>query len=83
MRAFFAVAEEQVAAAGGAETANEDVPGGEAGVEELGAIGLAQIEENVFWRRLMAGRGHIEPLERIRLVASTKFVEPLGSIWKL
>jgi hypothetical protein len=39
--AFLAVAEEEVAAAGSAKVADEDVGGAEAGTEELGAIGFA------------------------------------------
>lgn len=41
MRAFLAVAEKKIAATGGAQIADEDVPGAEAGVEELRTIGLA------------------------------------------
>ena len=37
---FFAVAEEEIAAAGGAEIADEDVGGAKAGGEELGTIGF-------------------------------------------
>src|SRR5258708_37193590 len=45
--AFFAVAEQKVAAAGGAEIAGEDVGGAEASVEGLGAVGLAAVEAGV------------------------------------
>jgi hypothetical protein len=83
LRAFFAVAEEEIAAASGAEVADEDVLGAEAGIEELRAIGFAQIEEHVFGRRLVAGRHHVEPLERVGLVAGAKFIEPGGSLREL
>src|SRR6266403_5508256 len=76
LRAFFAVAKEEVAAAGGAEIADEDVGGAEARAEKLGAIGFTEIEQDVFGRRLVAGRHHIEPLDGVGFVASTEFVEP-------
>jgi hypothetical protein len=81
--AFFAVAEEEVAATGGAEIADKDVWGAEAGTEELGAIGFAEIEQDVFGRGLVAGGHHVEPLDGIGFVAGTEFVEPSGGIGKL
>jgi hypothetical protein len=83
MGAFFAVAEQEIAAASGAEIANEDVWSAKASAEELGAIGFAEIEQNTLGRRLMAGRHHIHPLNGIRLVAGAEFVEPFGSFGKL
>ena len=56
---FFAIAEEEIAAAGGTQVANEDIGGAEASTEKLGAIGLAEIEEDVFGRRLVAGGHHV------------------------
>ena len=53
MGALFAVAEEEIGAAGGAESAGEDVLGAEASGEELGAIGFLQVEEDVFGRWLV------------------------------
>jgi hypothetical protein len=80
---FFSVAEEEIAAAGGAEIADEDVLGAEAGVEELRAIGFAEIEQDVLGRGLVA-RGHpIEPLNRIGFVAGAELIEPFGGIGKL
>jgi len=58
LRAFFTIAEEEIAAAGGAEIADEDVGGAETGAEELGAIGFAEIEEDVLGRRLVAGASY-------------------------
>lgn len=55
----------------------------EAGGEELGAIGFGKIEVNVFWRRLMARRHHVEPLERIGFFAGTGFVEVFVGVCKL
>ena len=81
--AFFAVAEEEIAAAGGAEIADEDVCGAEAGTEKLGAIGFAKVEQNVFGRGLVAGGHHVQPLNGIRLVAGAEFVEPFGGFGKL
>jgi hypothetical protein len=40
LRTLFAIAEEEVGAAGGAEVAHGDVLGAEAGGEELGLIGF-------------------------------------------
>ena len=45
---FFAVTEEEVPAAGGTEIAHRDVLRTQARVEELSAIGLAKIQQNVF-----------------------------------
>jgi len=82
-RAFFAITEEQIAAAGGAEIAEENVLAAKAGFEKLGAVGFAKIEEDAFGRRLVAGRLHVEPLKRVRLVTGAKFVEPFRSVGKL
>ena len=73
--AFFPVGEEEVRAAGSAEVHDMDVARLQSGGEELEAIGFAEVEEDVFRRRLVAGRGHVEPLKRIRLVAGAKLVE--------
>jgi len=81
--ALFAVAEEEIGAAGGAKIADEDILGAEAGGEELGAIGLFQIEEDVFWRGLVARGHHVEPLDRVGFVAGAEFVEPIGGIGEL
>jgi len=83
LRAFFTIAEEEIAAAGGAEIADEDVGGAETGAEELGAIGFAEIEEDVLGRRLVAGGHHIEPLDGVGLVAGAKFVKPSGGFSEL
>jgi len=55
----------------------------EAGGEELRAIRLAEIEVNIFRRRLVAGRLPVEPLKRIWLFAGTRLVEVIGGIGKL
>jgi len=81
--AFLAVAEEEVAAAGGAEVAGEDVWGAEAGTEELGAVGFAKIEQDIFWRGLVAGGHHVEPLDGVGFVAGAEFIEPFRRIDKL
>lgn len=74
--AFLAIAENEIAVTGGAKIVGEDVLRAEAGVEKLRAIGFAEVQENVFRWRLMAGRLHVEPLKRIWLVAGAEFVEP-------
>src|SRR5260370_11802647 len=78
--AFFAVAEKEVGTAGGAEVADEDVGGEEASAEELGAIGFAEVEEDVLGRGLVAWGHHVEPLDGIWLVAGAGFVEPFGGL---
>lgn len=83
MGALFAVAEEEIWVAGGAEIADENVLGAEACGEELGAIGFFQVEEDVFGRGLVAWRHHVEPLNGIGLVAGAEFVEPIGGIGEL
>jgi hypothetical protein len=81
--AFFAVAEEEIAAAGGTEIADEDVLGAEAGVEELRVIGFAEIEQNIFRRGLVARWHHVEPLDGIGFVAGAELIEPFRGIRKL
>ncbi len=49
----------------------------------MGAIGFAEIKEDVFGRRLVARGPHVEPLDGIGLVAGAKFVEPLGGFGEL
>ena len=68
-RAFFAVGEQEIAAAGGAEIADENIFFAQADVQELGAVGFFQVEENILGRRLVAGGHHVEPLNGIGLVA--------------
>ncbi len=83
LRGLFAVAEEEAGVAGGAEIADENVLGAEAGGEELGAIGFFQVEEDVFWRGLVARGHHVEPLDGIGFVAGAEFVEPFGGVGEL
>src|SRR5262249_35030280 len=72
---FFAVAEKKIAAAGGTQIAYEDVLRAQPGIAELGTIGLAKIQHDALGRRLMARRGHVEPLQGVGLVAGAQFVE--------
>jgi len=81
--ALFAVAEEEIGVAGGAEIADEDILGAEAGGEELGKIGFFQVEEDVFGRGLVAWGHHVEPLDRVGFVAGAEFVEPIGGVGEL
>ena len=82
-RGFFAIAEEQIGVAGSAEIADENVGFAEAGGKQLRAIGFAQIETNIFRRRLVARRHHVQPLQRIRFFASAQFVEIFFGIGEL
>ena len=81
--ALLAVAEEERGVAGGAEAGGKDIFFGEAGGEELRAIGFCEIEVNVFGRRLVAGGHPVEPLERIGLFAGARLVEKIGGIGEL
>jgi hypothetical protein len=81
--ALFAVAEEEVGAARGAEVAYENVLRAEAGVEELEAVGFAEVEADVFGRRLVPRGEHVEPLERIGFVAGAKLVKPFVGVGEL
>ena len=69
--------------AGGAEIGRENVFFAEACSEELGAIGFGEVEANVFGRRLVAGRHHVEPLKRIWFLTGARFVEVVGGIGEL
>ncbi len=83
MGAFFAVAEEEVATAGGTEIVDKDIGRAKAGTEELGAIGFAEVEEDVLGRRLVAGGHHVEPLDWIGLVTGAELGEPVGGFREL
>ena len=83
MRTFFAIAEEEVGAAAGAEAVDGNAWFTKAGFEKLGAVGVAKIEEDFLWRRLMARRGHVEPLQRIGFVAGAEFVEEVCRVREL
>src|SRR6516162_633911 len=82
-RAFAAVAEQQISAAGSAQIAGENILCAETCQQQLRAIGLAKIETNVFWWRLMARRLHVEPLEGIGFVAREGLVEVLRCVREL
>ena len=82
-RALLAIGEEEVGTASGAEVAHENVLGAKAELEKLGAVGFAKIEIDVLRRGLVAGRGHVEPLDGVGLVAGVKFVEPGGGVGEL
>src|SRR5260370_11555649 len=81
--AFFAVAEEEVTAAGGTKVADEDIGGAEAGPEKLEAIGFTEVEEDVFGWGLVAGGHDVEPLDGIGFVAGAEFVEPFRGFGEL
>jgi hypothetical protein len=77
------VTEEQVGVAGGAEVAHMDISCEKACGHELRVIGFAKIEMDVFRGRLVAGRFHVEPLERIGLFARTGLIEIVSRIGEL
>jgi hypothetical protein len=81
--AFFAVAEEEIGAAGGTKVADENIFGAKAGGEELRAIRFAQIEVDALGRRLVARGHHVEPLEGIGLFTGARLVEIAGGIREL
>ena len=80
---MLAVAEEERGVAGGAEARGKDIFFKEAGGEELGAIGRGEIEVNVFRRRLVARRHHVEPLKRIGFLAGVRLVEIVCGVGEL
>ena len=82
-RSLFAVAEEQVGAAGGAGGAGEDILRTKAGGQELRTIRFAQIKVNISWSRLVPRWRHVEPLEGIRLLAGTRLIKIVRRIRKL
>jgi hypothetical protein len=82
-RAFAAMAEEKIGAAGGAKIAGKNILRAQARDQELRAIGFAKIEVNILWRGLVAGGLHVEPLERIGLFAGAGFVEIVRGISEL
>jgi hypothetical protein len=78
-----AVAEKQIRAAAGAEIADGNASGGDAGFEKLRAGRGAKIEADILGRGLMARWGHVEPLKGVGLVAGANFVEPFGGVREL
>jgi hypothetical protein len=69
--------------AGGAEITDIDIFREQAGDRELRAVGFAEIEVDIFRRRLVAGRLHIEPLQRIGFFAGAGFVKIIRSVSEL
>jgi len=80
---LFAVGEEEVGSAGGAEVDGVDVLGAEAGGQELGTIGFAEVKEDALGRGLVAGGHHVEPLDRVGLVAGAEFVKIVWGVREL
>jgi len=80
---FFAIAEEKAGVAGGAKVADENICVAQTGGEKLRAVGFAKVEANVFGRRLVAGRHHVEPLQRIGFFARADFVKIFLGIGEL
>jgi hypothetical protein len=78
-----AVAEKQIRAAARAEIADGNTLCGDAGFEKLRAVCSAKIEADILWRGLVAGRHHVEPLERVGFVASAQLVEPFRGVREL
>jgi len=80
---LFAIAEQERGVTGGTKAGGEDIVFAKAGGEELRAIGFGEIEANVFGRRLVARRHHVEPLERIGFFAGAGLVEEIGGVGEL
>ena len=83
MRALLTITKEKVGMTSGAKARREDVFLADSSGEELGAIGFGQIEMNVFGRRLVTGRHHVEPLEWIGFFACARLIEILVGVGKL
>jgi len=60
-----------------------NVAGSDTGGEELGAVGFAQVQQDVAGWRLMAWGLHVQPLQGIWLVTSAQLVEPFRCTRKL
>ena len=82
-RTFFAIAEEKIAAAGGAKVADKNVFLSDARIQKLPAIGFAQVEKNVFRRGLASRRRHAEPLQWIGRISGAQLIKPLCGIREL
>src|SRR5882724_1647530 len=80
---FFAIAEEQAGVAGRAKIARENICVAETGGEKLRTVGFAKVEANIFGRRLVARRHHVEPLQRIGFFARAEFVKIFLGIGEL
>ena len=75
--------EEQAGVAGGAEVADVDIFREKTRGHELRTVGFAKVEMDVFRGWLVAGRLHVEPLERIGFFAGAGFIEIVGGIGEL
>src|SRR6266403_284315 len=80
---FLAVAEQKAGVAGGAKVAREDICVAETGGEKLRTVSFAQIEANIFGRRLMTRRHHVEPLQGIGFFAGAELVKIFLGVRKL
>ena len=78
-----AVAEEKIGMASGAEAAAKNILRADAGRKELRAVCFGKIEVYIPRRWLVAGRRHVEPLQRIGFISSARFIEMLRGIGKL
>ena len=77
------MAEQEIGVTGGAEVTCEDAFRLHTGSKQLRAVRFSKIEADVFRRRLMARRHHIEPLERVGFIAGTRLVEIVVGIGEL
>jgi hypothetical protein len=75
--AFPSVTEKQAGVAGGAEITDKNVFPCEASGNKLRTVGFAEVQADIFGRRLVARGHHVEPLQGIGFVASAEFIEPL------
>src|SRR2546425_449289 len=82
-RTFFAIAEEKVSVAGRAKIADENIFLSDARFQKLPAIGLSQVEKNIFRRGLVSRRRHAEPLQWIGRISRAQFIKPLCGIREL
>ena len=84
---FAAIAEKQIDAAGGAESAGRDVGGADAGFGEDGAVRGDEIKAHARRRRLVPGRHHGEPWKGVRVFAGRELfvgaVKPGASVREL
>src|SRR5437667_9047940 len=72
---FLAMTEKKTAMAGSAKIAEENIFVPQTGGKKLRTIGFRYVEANMFGRRLMPRRHHVQPLQRIGFFAGPGFIK--------
>ena len=80
---FLAMTEKKTAMAGSAKIAEENIFVPQTGGKKLRTIGFRYVEANMFVRRLMPRRHHVQPLQRIGFFAGAEFIKIFRGIGEL